>query len=133
MRDAAEDKAERDFDSRTAGRGADRKGIERAATKRATQMENRQNHPHGNHGVPRMDRPPTRPWVNLECLPQNETIFNIQVLTPLSERQVSPPFAAATRTTLALRAQRVLLKLRRRTIIQGAVSATRVIEGFSKL
>ena len=39
-------------------------------------------------------------------------------------------FAAATRTTLALRAQRVLLELRRRAIIQSAVSATRVIEGF---
>ena len=39
-------------------------------------------------------------------------------------------FAAATRTTLALRAQPVLLKLRRRAIIQGAVSATRVIEAF---
>ena len=39
-------------------------------------------------------------------------------------------FAAATRTTLALRAQPVHLELRRRAIIQGAVSATRVIEGF---
>ena len=38
--------------------------------------------------------------------------------------------AAAARTTLALRAEPVLLELRGRAIIQGAVSATRVIEGF---
>jgi internalin A len=29
-----------------------------------------------------MDRSPTRPWVGLERLPQNATIFNSQVLTP---------------------------------------------------
>jgi hypothetical protein len=31
---------------------------------------------------PRMDRTPTRPWVDLECLSQNATIFNIYVLSP---------------------------------------------------
>jgi len=45
-------------------------------------MENRQDHAHGNHGVPRMDRTPTRPWVRLECLSQNATTFKIQVQSP---------------------------------------------------
>ena len=50
-------------------------------------MENRQDHAHTNHGVPRMDRTPTRPWVGLECLSQNETTFNIQVLTPFLRKE----------------------------------------------
>jgi hypothetical protein len=38
--------------------------------------------------------------------------------------------AAAARTTLALRVEPVLFKLRGRAIAQGAVSAMRVVEGF---
>jgi hypothetical protein len=40
-------------------------------------------------------------------------------------------FAAATRTSLALREQPARLELRRRAIAQGAVSATQVIEAFA--
>jgi len=84
MRDAAEEKAERIFIRELRAAGLTEK---RAATKGATQMENRQDHAHGNHGVPRMDRTPTRPWFSLECLSQNATIFSIQVLTPFFARE----------------------------------------------
>ena len=81
MKDAAEEKAERIFIRELRAAGLAEKAL-RAATKRAAQMENRPDHAHRNRGVPRMDSPPTRPWVSLECLPQNATRFNIQVLTP---------------------------------------------------
>jgi hypothetical protein len=81
MKDAAEEKAERIFIRELRAAGRTEKALRERPRSEPLKMENRQDHAHTNHGVPRMDRTPTRPWVGLECLSQNETL-NIQVLTP---------------------------------------------------